>query len=88
MFQKALQIAQGFTLPVIISHRRESGVLGSNMATHMVINDEGLRWSHFIGQVGGQVKVYSGVLDHAARVLFNTSCCSGRAGRVAGELRR
>ncbi len=41
MFQKALQIAQGFTLPVIVSHRRESGALGSNMATHMVINDEG-----------------------------------------------
>ena len=27
------------------------------------------------------------MIDHA-RILYKTSCCSGRAGREAGELRR
>ena len=36
-----------------------------------------VRWSYFVGQEGGRNKVYSGAVDHAARVLFNMSCCSG-----------
>ncbi len=47
-----------------------------------------VKWSRFVGKFGGRNKVYSEVIDHAARVLFNTSCCFGRAGREAGELRR
>ena len=35
-----------------------------------------LRWSWFVGQGGGRNKVYSAVIDHAAKVLFNTSRCS------------
>ncbi|MCY4488723.1 MAG: serine protease [Deltaproteobacteria bacterium] len=41
MFQKALQIARQFTWPVIVSQRRESGKLSSQMATHTILNEHG-----------------------------------------------
>ena len=42
-----------------------------------------VRWSWFLGQKGGGDKMYSGAVDHGARVLFDRSCCSGATDRGA-----
>ena len=36
-----------------------------------------VRWSWFVVQEGGRNKVYSAVIDHAAKVVFNPSRCFG-----------
>ena len=41
MFQRALQIAKDFTLPLIISHRQVSGKLSSQVASFIILNDAG-----------------------------------------------
>ena len=41
MFQQAIKDAQQYTLPVVISYRRQDGSTDSNIATFMVLNKEG-----------------------------------------------
>ncbi len=41
MFEKALVLAQDYTRPIIVSHRRESGALASQVATYIILNQEG-----------------------------------------------
>ena len=55
--------------PLIKDNRMWLGV--SPKGQDMLFDVPEVRWSYFLGQAGGGVKVYSGVMDHAARVPFN-----------------
>lgn len=56
MFARALQIAQAFTRPVIISTRRASGAVGSGCAAFIVLNRDG--WMVTAGHVMNELLAF------------------------------
>ena len=53
MFQKALKMAQHYTLPVVASFLRQDGKTGSIIGTYIILNDEGwmLTAHHIVEQI-------------------------------------
>ena len=70
MFQKALKIAQVYTLPVVISYRLENGKTASAIGAFIVLNQDGwiLTAGHIIDQIMGlanDLKLYN---DYVAKL--------------------
>ena len=78
MFRHALQIAQHFTLPVIVSRRQATGKSSSYLAAFIIINDEGwiLTAHHVVKQIqefAAEVTAFNSFRQHKASIDANPS---------------
>ena len=76
MFQHALQIAQRYTLPVVISRRRANDKATSQIASFIVLNDEGwiLTAHHvvkLIQELAAEKKAFNTYRQHKADIVGN-----------------
>ena len=70
MYQDAIKLAQKFTLPLVVSARREDGMTGSAIGTFIVINNEGwiLTACHLVKHIRSLAEEQKLYRDHRAKV--------------------
>ncbi len=70
MYQDAIRLAQNFTLPVVVSIRREDGLNESIIGTFIVINDEGwiLTAYHIIELIRNFAEEQKSYRSHRAKI--------------------
>lgn len=86
MFARAVQLAQGFTRPLIVSTRLANGTVTSGCAAFVVVNDAG--WIVTAGHVMSELVAYqqqSAAPSDAARIT-NVSYWWGKDGVTVAEL--
>src|SRR3989442_14999378 len=89
MFARAVQVAQGFTRPLIVSTRLADGTVASGCAAFVVVNDEG--WIVTAGHVMSELVAYqqqSAAPSDAAEParITNVSYWWGKDGVTVAEL--
>jgi hypothetical protein len=89
MFARAVQVAQGFTRPLIVSTRLADGTVASGCAAFVVVNDDG--WIVTAGHVMSELVAYrqqSAALSDPADLarITNVSYWWGKDGVTVAEL--
>ena len=70
MFQEAIKQAQQYTLPVVVSYRRQDGSTGSSIGAFIVLNEDGwiLTACHIVSLIQEFVQEQNAYNDYAAKV--------------------
>ncbi len=70
MFQEAIKKAQKYTLPVVVSYRREDGSTDSSIGAFIVLNEDGwiLTACHIVRQIQEFAEERSAYNDHMSKI--------------------
>ena len=70
MFQEAIKNAQQYTLPVVVSYRRQDGSTGSSIGAFIVLNEDGwiLTAWHIVGQMQKFAQELSSYNDYMGKI--------------------